>query len=95
MVSKNCPEALDLQVKHQFVKIHQLLLEGVLKQDVVSGHGDEMIGGILLVKVLVHAILGAQEEFHIKSFIGDGILQLEESVSQGFARILKGDGGNM
>ena len=88
-VGQDGPVTLDLHVKQQVVKVHELLLERVLKQDVVSRHGDQVIGCILLVKILIHAVLGTQVQLHVNTCIGNRILELHERVRERLTCVLK------
>ena len=89
-VSQNGLVALDLHVKQQFVKVHQLLLERVLEQDVVARHRYQMVGSIFLIKIFVHAVLGTQVQLDAETGIGYRVLELQESIHQALARVLKG-----
>ena len=88
-MSQNGLVALYLHVKKQIVKVHQLLLERVLKQDMIARHGNQVIGGILLVKILVHAVFCTQIQINVQAGIGNGILQGHEGIHEGFTCVLK------
>ena len=92
---QDCPVTLDLEVEQQVIEVHQFLLEGVLEQDVLAGHRYQVIGRIFLVKVLVHAVLGAQGQFNFEASVGNGILEFEKRVGQRLTRVLEGDSGDM
>ena len=94
-VSQNGLVALDLHVKQQIVKIHQFLLEGILQQNVITGEWHQVIGGIFLVKVLIHAVLGTEVQIDFHTSVGDSILELEKCVHEALTSVFERHSGHM
>ena len=94
-MSQNGLVTLDLHVKQQIVEVHQLLLERILEENMVTRHRYQVVGGILLVEVFIHTVLGTQAQIDIQPLVGDCVLEFKEGVHQTLASVLERDSRHM